>query len=178
MANRGTHLISSAAALLLALLLAACSAPPRPQLPPSEPAPAPPANGQPGTAHPANDVLMRAIGLVGTPYRYGGNTPSGGFDCSGLVGYVFRDAIGLALPRTANEIARAPGTALTRQQLAAGDLVLFGSAGRVDHIGIYVGDQRFVHAPSSGGTVRLDPLDGHYWRQRFVAGRRLDGTRY
>jgi cell wall-associated NlpC family hydrolase len=148
------------------LLLVACARSP------SVPGPAPRAT-QAAPAHLANAVLMRAIGLVGTPYRWGGNTPDGGFDCSGLVGFVFRDAAGLALPRSADEIARVPSPRLRRDQLAAGDLVLFGSRQRIDHIGIYVGDRRFVHAPSSGGTVRLDPLDGPYWAQRFVGGQRL-----
>jgi len=155
-------------AAALAVLLASCaSTPPSPSRPLQATGPA--------SRH-ANDVLMRAIGLVGTPYRYGGNTPQGGFDCSGLVGYVFRDAAGIQLPRTADAIARAPGTSVARRQLVAGDLVLFGDSRRVDHVGIYVGDQRFVHAPSTGGTVRLDPLDGHYWQRRFVAGRRLQGV--
>ena len=150
-------------ALCAATLLAACA---------GKPPPSPP-RATAASAHAANDVLMRAIGLVGTPYRWGGNTPEGGFDCSGLVGFVYRDAAGLALPRSAAEIARAPGMRLQRNQLAAGDLVLFGERDRVDHIGIYVGDRRFVHAPSSGGTVRLDALDGPYWQRRFVGGRRL-----
>jgi cell wall-associated NlpC family hydrolase len=166
MADRRAGLTGAAgpgARLVLALLLAACgSAPPRPAADPPAPPP-----------HFANAVLMRAIGLVGTPYRYGGNTPQGGFDCSGLVGFVFADAAGLALPRSTGEIARVPGARLDRGQLAAGDLVLFGERERITHIGIYVGDARFVHAPSSGGTVRLDPLDAPYWRQRFIGGRRL-----
>ena len=150
-------------ALVALLLLAGCAGAPS-RSPPPDTSPS-------GRA--ANDVLMRAIGLVGTPYRYGGNTPAGGFDCSGLVGFVVRDAIGLALPRTADAIAHAPGKALRRGELAAGDLVLFGDGRRIEHVGIYVGDQRFVHAPSTGGTVRLDPLDADYWRARFVGGRRL-----
>jgi cell wall-associated NlpC family hydrolase len=147
-----------------ALLLAGCSSAPRQAQRPTVSSPA---------AHAANAVLMRAIGLVGTPYRYGGNTPQGGFDCSGLVGFVFADAAGLALPRSTAEIARMPATSVGRDRLAAGDLVLFTDAGRVSHIGIYVGDARFVHAPSTGGTVRLDPLDAPYWQKRFAGGRRL-----
>lgn len=149
-------------ALVLTLALAsACSGP-------SNRAPA-----RTDIGHPANAVLMRAIGLVGTPYRYGGNTPQGGFDCSGLVGFVYRDAAGLNLPRTTGEIATVRAPKVARDALAPGDLVLFGQRGRVDHIGIYVGEGRFVHAPSRGGTVRLDALNGHYWRDRFAGGRRL-----
>jgi cell wall-associated NlpC family hydrolase len=120
----------------------------------------------------ANAVLMRALSLVGTPYRYGGNTPEAGFDCSGLVGYVYRDMLGRALPRSSAELARL-GPAVPAPAIAAGDLVVFGAGGAVEHIGIYVGEGRFVHAPSSGGTVRLDRLDGPYWRDRFQGGRRV-----
>ena len=120
----------------------------------------------------AKEVLFQAIALVGTPYRYGGNTPQGGFDCSGLVGYVYRQSAGLNLPRTTAEIARTRAQSVDWGELISGDLVLFGS-GRVDHIGIYVGEGRFVHAPSSGGTVRLDHLSDRYWVQRFRGGRRL-----
>lgn len=123
--------------------------------------------------HAAHDVLFLAISLVGTPYRYGGNTPHGGFDCSGLIGYVFREAARLQLPRTTRELHAMSAAAVRRERLASGDLVFFGQRGRVDHAGIYVGEGRFVHAPSSGGTVRLDALDGHYWRDRFVAAKRV-----
>jgi cell wall-associated NlpC family hydrolase len=121
----------------------------------------------------ANDVLMRALGLVGTPYRYGGNTPSGGFDCSGLVGYVFLDAARVYLPRTTGEIARYKASVPPRDRLAPGDLVLFGDKGAVFHVGIYVGEGRFVHAPSTGGTVRLDRLDGPYWSRHYAGARRI-----
>ncbi len=121
----------------------------------------------------ANAVLFRAIGLVGTPYRYGGNTPEGGFDCSGLVGFVYRDAAGVALPRTTSGMAGLDAAKLDRADLAAGDLVFFGARGRVNHVGIYVGEGRFVHAPNRGGTVRLDALDGHYWRDAWLYGKRL-----
>lgn len=121
----------------------------------------------------ANDVLMRALGLVGTPYRWGGNTPEGGFDCSGLVGYVFRDAASLQLPRTTREIARFDARTPPRDRLASGDLVLFANGGTVFHVGIYVGEGRFVHAPSTGGTVRLDRLDGPYWRNHYTGARRV-----
>lgn len=153
--------------MLLALLLAACAS-----APPSRPQPVDHGPGHGAESRRANDVLMSAIGLVGTPYRYGGNTPEGGFDCSGLVGYVFRDAAGIALPRTTGEIARVDAREPKRERLAPGDLVLFGQR-KVDHIGIYVGEGRFVHAPSSGGTVRLDHLDGHYWRDRYFGAKRL-----
>ncbi len=121
----------------------------------------------------ANAVSIHAIGLVGTPYRYGGNSPAGGFDCSGLVGFVYRESAGLALPRTTAELARLDAREVDAGDLRVGDLVLFGSRRKIDHIGIYVGERRFVHAPSSGGTVRLDSLDADYWKRRVRGGRRL-----
>jgi cell wall-associated NlpC family hydrolase len=120
----------------------------------------------------ANDVLIRAIGLVGTPYRWGGNTPEGGFDCSGLVNFVFRDMGRLSLPRTARELAAMPIPDVRDNRLAPGDLLLFG-ASMVDHVGIYVGQGRFVHAPNSGGTVRLDEINGWYWREHYLGARRV-----
>ena len=155
----------------LALLLTACSGtPPRPQRPkPSTPR----TDARPVDPAKANAVLMRAIGLVGTPYRYGGNTPEGGFDCSGLVGYVYRDMLDLRLPRTTRELAILQGPKIDPARLASGDLVFFGDAGTVSHVGIYVGDGRFVHAPSTGGTVRLDRLDGSWWQAHYSGARRL-----
>ena len=120
----------------------------------------------------ANAVLMRAIGLVGTPYRWGGNSPEGGFDCSGLVNYVFRDMASVQLPRTSRDLSGTGGR-IALDRLAAADLVFFASGGAVTHVGIYVGEGRFVHAPSTGGTVRLDHLDGPYWAQHFAGERRV-----
>ena len=165
---------------LLFLALAACSSgpEPRPAARPSSSAPAAaPAlrivDVAPADPVRANDVLMRALGLVGTPYRWGGNTPAGGFDCSGLVGFVFLDAASVYLPRTTREIARHDATTPPRDRLASGDLVLFANGGTVFHVGIYVGEGRFVHAPSTGGTVRLDRLDGPYWSRHYTGARRV-----
>jgi len=121
----------------------------------------------------ANAVLMRAISLVGTPYRYGGNTPEGGFDCSGLVNYVYRDMLDLRLPRTSHDLAAWQGPRIAPDRLTTADLVFFGSGGQVSHVGIYVGEGRFVHAPSTGGTVRLDRLDGPYWRDHYSGAKRV-----
>jgi cell wall-associated NlpC family hydrolase len=127
----------------------------------------------PADAASANAVTLRALSLVGTPYRYGGNTPDSGFDCSGLVNYVYRDMLDLRLPRSSGELAGLQGPPLPPQRLASGDLVFFGSRGSVSHVGIYVGEGRFVHAPSSGGTVRLDRLDGPYWRDHYSGAKRV-----
>jgi cell wall-associated NlpC family hydrolase len=121
----------------------------------------------------ANAVLMRAISLVGTPYRYGGNTPDTGFDCSGLVNYVYRDMLDVRLPRTSRDLAAWQGPRIKPERLAAADLVFFGSGSSVSHVGIYVGEGRFVHAPSTGGTVRLDHLDGPYWRDHYSGAKRV-----
>ena len=147
----------------LGLLLGACAS-----TPPRHASPAI-ASAQ---ANAANAVLFRAMSLVGTPYRWGGNTPQGGFDCSGLVSYVFRDAAGMALPHQSSAMAELGRRRLAAADLQSGDLVFFASGRHVDHVGIYVGEGRFVHAPSSGGTVRLDALDG-WWRAHFSYGKRV-----
>ena len=121
----------------------------------------------------ANAVLMRAISLVGTPYRYGGNTPEGGFDCSGLVNYVFRDMLDMALPRTSRDLAALQGPRIASGQLASGDLVFFGAGGSVSHVGIYVGDGKFIHAPRSGAQVRVEDMGVAYWARRFNGARRV-----
>ena len=159
-----------AALLLAALVLAGCSSSPK-RPPPSPAAALRVVDVAPADPVRANDVLMRALGLVGTPYRWGGNTPAGGFDCSGLVGFVFLDAARLPLPRTTGEIAKVKAAKPPRDRLAPGDLVLFGQP--TFHVGIYVGEGRFVHAPSTGGTVRLDRLDGPYWGRHYQGARRL-----
>lgn len=151
--------------LLLCLLVAACGGLPHRSEPPLR-------AGTP-RADAANAVLFRAIALVGTPYRYGGNTPQGGFDCSGLVGYVFRDAAGVGLPRTSAAMSELDGRKLDANSLQSGDLVFFAEHRRVSHVGIYVGERRFVHAPNSGGTVRLDSIDGAWWREHFRYGKRV-----
>ncbi|GHA68826.1 C40 family peptidase [Cognatilysobacter bugurensis] len=161
-----------AALAVLILALAGCGGPrqaARPAAPPQRDwpvvAPADPAR--------ANAVLIRALGLVGTPYRYGGSRPEDGFDCSGLVNYVYRDILDLRLPRSARALAGWPGPKVDSVRLAAADLVFFAHGDGVDHVGIYVGQGRFVHAPSSGGAVRMDHLDGAYWRSRYAGSKRV-----
>ncbi len=123
------------------------------------------------------EIAVQAIALVGLPYRYGGDSLEGGFDCSGLIVYVVERAMGLRLPRTVREMSQR-GQALGREGLAPGDLVFFSMADRsYSHAGIYVGHDRFVHAPATGGTVRLERLSQSYWANRFVEARRLSLTR-
>ncbi|HST45710.1 MAG TPA: C40 family peptidase [Luteimonas sp.] len=162
------------AATLLGLLLAGCGVPAaRGDAPHAVAVRRDRPPGPASDAVSANAVLMRAISLVGTPYRYGGNTPEGGFDCSGLVNYVYRDMLDLRLPRTSRELADYQGPRIQPERLATADLVFFGHGGQVSHVGIYIGEGRFVHAPSSGGTVRLDRLDGAYWRANYSGARRV-----
>lgn len=160
---------------LLAALVVGCSHSPSRKSPASPTSPAQtsaPARSTLATAA-ANSVLFRALALVGTPYRYGGNTPEGGFDCSGLVGYVFNDAAGMKLPRNSADIGALKVPTLSLNQLQSGDLVFFAAQRRISHVGIYVGEGRFVHAPNSGGTVRLDRLDMRGWRETFSHGKRV-----
>jgi len=125
-------------------------------------------------------VLQKALALLGTPYRWGGVDPDKGFDCSGLVGYVFRSALGIELPRVSRDMAKRAevGELITdRTELSAGDLVFFGRRGRVNHVGIYVGEGRFVHAPSRGKDVQVSSLETGYWSGKFMQARRVnDGT--
>lgn len=121
-------------------------------------------------------ILRRAMTLLGTPYRWGGSSPESGFDCSGLVSYVFRTALGIELPRVSRDMASITnGKAIERSALNVGDLVFFGRNGkRVDHVGIYVGEGRFLHAPSRGKDVRVDSMANGYWSGKFLSARRVD----
>jgi len=165
------------ALLIVLLLLAACATAPRREATykPSHSALADePARAPVDAVGTANDVLFRAMALVGTPYRWGGNTPSGGFDCSGLVDYIYRNAANILLPHSSRDMASMNGLKIKHMdELVSGDLVFFGSGGGISHVGVYVGKGRFVHAPNSGGTVRLDDIDGPYWRDHFAYGKRL-----
>ena len=155
-----------------AVLIAGCSSTPTPST--SQASQTSRASGQGVSrlsAEQADDIAIHAMGLVGTPYRYGGNTPESGFDCSGLIGYVYRSRAGVSPPRTVAQLDEF-GKAISRSDLRVGDLVVFGR-GTPTHAGIYVGEGRFVHAPSTGGTVRLDSLGSKYWSKQPTAYRRF-----
>ncbi|MDT4839077.1 NlpC/P60 family protein [compost metagenome] len=165
LARAGLPLLCAAA-----LLLAACAS-----SPPSRHGSLPRPPGKPMVDPSAGleEISIQAMSLVGTPYRYGGNTPDAGFDCSGLVRYVVSRAANVNLPRT-TEAMGTRGTTLERSEVASGDLVFFNTTGRANsHVGIYVGQNRFVHAPSSGGTVRLEDMGKPYWASRYNGARRV-----
>lgn len=120
-----------------------------------------------------HELAMNAFSVLGINYRYGGNTPETGFDCSGMVRHVVRNALGLDLPRTAREMAQI-GTRIPLDDLKPGDLVFFNTMRHAfSHVGIYLGENRFIHAPSSGGQVRIDDIKSRYWVARFEGARRL-----
>ena len=125
------------------------------------------------SAEQSSDIAIHALGLVGTPYRYGGNTPESGFDCSGLIGYVYKSRAGVAPPRTVAQLSGF-GQPVSTRELRTGDLVIFGS-GRPFHAGIYVGEGRFVHAPSKGKDVTVSSMETGYWSGKFMAARRVEG---
>lgn len=171
-----SHALRLGALIGVLLLLTACAGSPRREATykPSRSALADEPARAPDNVGAANDVLFRAMALVGTPYRWGGNTPTGGFDCSGLVEYIYRNAANILLPHSSRDMASMSGLKIKQMDdLMSGDLVFFGSGSGINHVGVYVGKGRFVHAPNSGGTVRLDDIDGPYWRDHFAYGKRL-----
>jgi cell wall-associated NlpC family hydrolase len=122
---------------------------------------------------PRRELLLRALSLVGVPYRYGGQSPDTGFDCSGLVQYLYNEVWGLALPRRAQDMSRV-GSAVGHHELTAGDLVFFDTLREpYSHVGIYLGNHKFVHAPSSGGRVEVVVMTDRYWVRRYNGARRV-----
>ena len=149
--------------LVVVALLSACSSrAPAPIPQPVVQAPHSSFNGN------ADDVLFRALGLVGTPYRYGGNTPAGGFDCSGLIVYVYQNSSDIKLPRTIQQMSNV-GTGIGQQPPAPGDLVFFGKP--ISHVAIYLGPDRMLHAPRSGSRVKIANMD--MGRKPYIGARRL-----
>ncbi|MEP6875632.1 MAG: C40 family peptidase [Burkholderiales bacterium] len=128
--------------------------------------------------HQASDMVITAMNFLGVPYRRGGNTADGGFDCSGFTRQVFETSLGLVLPRRADQQAKAPGlVAVKRDELQPGDLVFFNTLRRTfSHVGIYVGEGKFIHAPKPGGEVRVESMNFAYWAKRFTGARRADAA--
>lgn len=121
-------------------------------------------------------LIQRAQTLIGTPYKWGGVSESKGFDCSGLLVYLFRREAQMELPRTTTSMFAEDYLRVSRQELQPGDAVFFANngRGRVDHVGLYIGDNRFIHAPRTGATIRIDSLDNRYWNTRYSDARRFD----
>jgi len=121
----------------------------------------------------ASELVMQAMGLLGVPYKRGGNSEEKGFDCSGFVRYMYEKSVGLVLPRRAEEQAKVTEE-ISRSELKPGDLVFFNTLKRTfSHVGIYVGDGKFIHAPRPGKAVRVDDMREAYWQQRFNGARRV-----
>ena len=118
-----------------------------------------------------HEVAIFALGLIDTGYRFGGRNPDAGLDCSGMVAYIFGKAADLKIQGSAADIAH-KGREIERSRLRPGDLVFFNTRNSpFSHVGIYIGDERFVHAPSTNGRVRIDQLGDRYYAQRYVAAR-------
>jgi cell wall-associated NlpC family hydrolase len=121
----------------------------------------------------ASELVMSAMGFMGVPYRYGGSSAETGFDCSGLVRAVFEQSVGKILPRRADQQAEVTET-IDRSELKPGDLVFFNTMKRAfSHVGIYLGDGKFIHAPRAGGNVRVEDMRVAYWQARFNGARRV-----
>ena len=123
----------------------------------------------------AQDLILKGLEMVGVVYRRGGTDPDAGLDCSGFVQLVFRDAVGLVLPRTSREMSEV-GDRIDRQELKPGDLVFFNTMRRAfSHVGIYLGEGRFLHSPRPGGEVRVEDMGSSYWVKRYNGARRVVG---
>ena len=153
---------------LVAALLSACSGPsPRPDGGETI------TQGTEGSSAQGNEIALYALGLIGTGYRFGGKNPEAGLDCSGMVSYIYGQATGLKVQGSAADIAR-QSREIPRSALRPGDLVFFNTLHRpFSHVGIYIGNARFVHAPSSNGKVRIDRLSDRYYAQHFEAAHTL-----
>jgi cell wall-associated NlpC family hydrolase len=155
------------ASLFLALLLSACGTVSTRHAEPVAPAGSAALPISPS----GNEVAIYALDLIGTGYRFGGKNPQAGLDCSGMVTYIYRQAAGIDLSGSAADIAKR-GKEIDRQSLRPGDLIFFNTEHKpFSHVAIYIGENRFVHAPSTNGRVRIDRLDNRYYAQRYEMAR-------
>ncbi|CFA98837.1 C40 family peptidase [Neisseria meningitidis] len=122
----------------------------------------------------ADELIGSAMGLLGIAYRYGGTSISTGFDCSGFMQHIFKRAMGINLPRTSAEQARM-GTPVARSELQPGDMVFFRTLGgsRISHVGLYIGNNRFIHAPRTGKNIEITSLSHKYWSGKYAFARRV-----
>jgi cell wall-associated NlpC family hydrolase len=135
-----------------------------------------PAASAPGSSYldSARELVIQALALIGVNYKYGGGSPDSGFDCSGLVSHVFREVAGIVLPRDSRAMSKV-GEKVGKSDLQPGDLVFFDTLRRpFSHVGIYIGGQRFVHAPSRGGEVEVSDLHSRYWQKHYNGARRVN----
>ncbi len=161
------RLFSFVPVCLVVVLLAACSGPGPRSTATTEPAEQSARAG----SDKGNEIVFYAMGLIDTGYRFGGKNPEAGLDCSGMVSYIYGQAAGLKVQGSAADIARS-SKPVDRNSLRPGDLVFFNTLNRsFSHVGIYIGDTRFIHAPSSNGKVRIDRLSDAYYARRFEAAR-------
>lgn len=139
----------------------------------SSEATAPPVTADSGMLGQTQEVVLRALSFIGVRYKWGGASPDTGFDCSGLIRYVYSQVTGKSLPGNAKEISQV-GESIERSELQPGDLVFFNTLRRpFSHVGIYLGESRFVHAPSRGGKVEIVDMSERYWKTRYNGARRL-----
>lgn len=123
----------------------------------------------------AGRIVSRAHELIGTPYRWGGTSVSKGFDCSGLLVYLFRSEAGIHIPRTTSSMLSSSSKTVAREHLRSGDVIFFKHNGRqrMKHAGVYIGGNRFIHAPRTGKHVRIDSLSNTYWNKSYYAAKRF-----
>ena len=134
------------------------------------------------TSGSADELIGNAMGLLGVAYRYGGTSASTGFDCSGFMQHIFKRAMGINLPRTSEEQARM-GSSVSRSDLQPGDMVFFRTlgGGRISHVGLYIGNDRFIHAPRTGKNIEITSLSHKYWSSKYAFARRVkknDSSRF
>jgi cell wall-associated NlpC family hydrolase len=123
----------------------------------------------------SQEMVFQALAAADVPYRYGGQSHATGFDCSGLVAHVYREAFGIVLPHNTRAQSET-GTKITREDLQPGDLVFYNTQGKpYSHVGIYLGDGRFIHAPKTGSAVRVEDMHAGYWAKRYNGARRIEG---
>jgi cell wall-associated NlpC family hydrolase len=162
-----TRLRTLATILILGSLLSACSSLTSQRMESSPPAPSAPLP----ISETGNEVAIYALNLIGTDYRFGGKNPEAGLDCSGMVSYIYREAAGINVSGSAADIARR-GKEINRQSLRPGDLIFFNTEHKpFSHVAIYLGENRFIHAPSTNGRVRIDRLDNHYYAEHYEMAR-------
>lgn len=119
----------------------------------------------------SSELMLQSMSLIGTPYRFGGSNRNTGFDCSGMVQFVYREVLNVSLPRTAHDMAAA-GKVISKNQLQVGDLVFFNTNGKkFSHVGLYIGENRFIHAPSRKSSIKINYLSDKYYATRFTGAR-------